>query len=348
MVTYRGNRISCYLCGVHWSAFPMPLLEQSDYRPPFWLPDGHAQSIFPALFRKVTGVVYERERITTPDDDFLDLDWRFTPQSVSAQPSLVILSHGLEGNSSSQYILGMVKHLNANGFDCLAWNFRGCSGEMNRLPRFYHSGATDDLDTVVRHALTKGYQNVYLMGFSLGGNLTLKYLGELGQNAYPELRKALVFSVPLHLSSGSAYLERWQAWVYTDRFNRSLKDKIRQKAALLPELVDASHIANVHTIRDFDNFYTSQLHGYKDAEEYYEANSSLYFLDQIRLPTRIVNAQNDPFLSRDCYPYALIKTLKQVWFQAPPQGGHCGFYQAGYKGILWSEDLALRYLLKVY
>ncbi len=330
-----------------WSAFPMPLLEQSDYRPPFWLPDGHAQSIFPALFRKVTGVVYERERISTPDDDFLDLDWRMStdPNRNGLRP-LVILSHGLEGNSSSQYILGMVKHLNAHGFDTLAWNFRSCSGEMNRLPRFYHSGATDDLDFVVRHALTKGYAEVYLMGFSLGGNLTLKYLGELAENAYPELRKALVFSVPLHLSSGSTHLERWQAWVYSDRFNRSLKDKIRQKAALLPDLINASHIDQVRTIRDFDNYYTSQLHGYPDAETYYEANSSLYFIDKIRLPTRIVNARNDPFLSRDCYPYDLCKPLKHVWLQTPPQGGHCGFYQAGYKGVLWSEELALRYLLE--
>ncbi|MFT4033651.1 MAG: alpha/beta fold hydrolase [Siphonobacter sp.] len=327
----------------------MPLIEHSDYRPPFWLPDGHAQSIFPALFRKVTGVVYQRERITTQDDDFLDLDWSLQQEenttrfTVSHSP-LVILSHGLEGNSSSQYILGMIKYLNNNGFDCLAWNFRSCSGEMNRQRRFYHSGATDDLDIVVKQALSKGYQELYLAGFSLGANLTLKYLGELGEKVHSQIQKAIVFSVPLHLSSGSTYMERWQAWVYTDRFNRSLKDKIRQKAALMPELIDASRIEEIRTIRDFDNLYTSQLHGYRDAEDYYEQNSSLYFVEQIRIPTLIVNAQNDPFLSKKCYPFDLMKKLKQVWFQAPRQGGHCGFYQAGYQGVLWSEQRALTFL----
>jgi predicted alpha/beta-fold hydrolase len=317
------------------------LIERSDYRPPLWLPDGHAQSIYPALFRKVTGVTYLRERIFTPDHDFLDLDWC---AAYPAQQRLVILSHGLEGNSQAGYILGMVRHLRRHGYDCLAWNYRSCSGEMNRQRRFYHSGATEDLDLVVRHAISRGYTEIYLAGFSLGANLTLKYLGETGENAPPEIRKAVVFSVPLHLSSGSTYLERWQAWIYTERFNRSLKRKIREKARLMPDLINAGRIDEVRTIRDFDNLYTSQLHGYRDAEDYYEHNSSLYFVDKIRLPTLIVNAQNDPFLSDRCYPLEFMKQLTFVAFEYPLQGGHCGFYPSGYRDAVWSEQRALRFL----
>jgi predicted alpha/beta-fold hydrolase len=342
----------------------MPLVETSTYRPPFWLPNGHAQSIYPALFRKVPGVTYQRERLMLPDGDFLDLDWRFAgekgegsrekefpnklPFSLFPAPfsPLVILSHGLEGDSRRQYILGMVRLLNAHGFDCLAWNFRSCSGEINSTLRFYHSGATDDLEAVVTHARGKGYQRLVLVGFSLGGNLTLKYLGEQAKKAVGEIERAVVFSVPLHLSSGSTRMESWEDRVYTARFNRTLKRKIAEKAARMPDKIDVTHLANVRTLRDFDNYYTSQLHGFKDAEDYYEQNSSIHFVDRIELPTLIVNAQNDPFLSRECYPFELVKPLPNVWLEVPSEGGHCGFLQAGYRGVLWSEERALAFLTR--
>ncbi len=339
----------------------MPLVESSTYRPPFWLPNGHAQSIYPALFRKVPGVEYQRERLVLPDGDFLDLDWSRSSMTSDQLPvtnekatkgeslvtdhwSLVILSHGLEGDSRRQYILGMVRLLNQHGFDCLAWNFRSCSGELNGTLRFYHSGATDDLESVVDHARAKGYRRISLVGFSLGGNLTLKYLGEQGKKAVGEIERAVVFSVPLHLSSGSTRMEGWEDRVYTARFNRSLKRKIAEKAARMPDKIDASHLKNVRTLRDFDNYYTSQLHGFKDAEDYYEQNSSIHFVDRIEVPTLIVNARNDPFLSPECYPFELIQPLPNVWLEAPPEGGHCGFLQAGYRGVLWSEERALSFL----
>ncbi len=209
----------------------MPFIEHADYQAPFWLPEGHSQTIFPSIFRKVEGVHYVRERILTEDGDFLDLDLSecgFNDKATSIRnpkstiENLIILSHGLEGNSTRQYIMGMVKNFNAHGFDCLAWNFRSCSEEINQTKRFYHSGATDDLDIVVKHAISKGYQHIYLVGFSLGGNLTLKFLGEKGQNLYPEVQKAVVFSVPLHLSSASKTI----GWLYDQRFVRSLNKKV--------------------------------------------------------------------------------------------------------------------------
>jgi predicted alpha/beta-fold hydrolase len=343
----------------------MPIISINDYKPPFWLPDSQSQTIFPSIFRKVEGVNYVRERIKTDDGDFIDIDEAPSAprggtfesnfldtfsKSVSKVPplgaegaSLVILSHGLEGDTSRQYITGMVKNFNAHGFDCLAWNFRSCSGEMNQTKTFYHSGATNDLETIIKHSLSKGYDKIYLVGFSLGGNLTLKYLGEKGQNLYPEIQKAITFSVPLHLSSSSKKI----GWLYTKRFNKSLIKKILEKSQRFPEFqIDTSNIAKIKTLKDFDDAYTSQLHGFIDAEDYYERNSSLYFLDKINIPTLIINAKNDPFLSKECFPFEKIKTIEKVYFQAPEMGGHCGFYPDDYQGVLWSEKRALEWFLK--
>lgn len=338
----------------------MPVIQHADYQAPFWLPEGHLQTIYPSVFRKVEGVNYVRERVSTHDGDFLDLDFSdcelfnektlienredYSRKSeiVNRKSEIVILSHGLEGDSSRQYITGMVKLFNANGFDCLAWNFRSCSGEINQTKRFYHSGATDDLDFVIKQAISKGYQKIYLVGFSLGGNLTLKFLGEKGQNLYPQVQKAVVFSVPLHLSSSSQTI----GWVYTKRFNKSLIKKIQEKSQRYPEFqLNTSNISKIKTLKDFDDCYTSQLHGFKDAEDYYERNSSLYFLDKIAIHTLIINAQNDPFLSKDCFPFEEVKHLEKVHFQAPETGGHCGFYQADYQGVLWSEKRALEWVM---
>jgi hypothetical protein len=334
----------------------MPLVEPTDYRPPRWLRGAHAQTIYPALFRKVAGVTYRRERLTLPDGDFLDLDWAVGSRQstvVSRQSGistvdyqlstvdLVILSHGLEGDSTRQYILGMVRLLNQHHFDCLAWNYRSCSGEMNATLRFYHSGATDDLHTVVQHARAKGYAKIFLVGFSLGGNLTLKYLGEQGGGA--GIERAIVFSVPLHLSSSSRRIDSGGSRVYSRRFNRSLKRKIAEKAARMPDRISAANLKKVRTLRDFDDFYTSQLHGFRDAEEYYERNSSIHFVGRIAVPTLIVNARNDPFLSAECFPFQKMEALEGVWFEAPEEGGHCGFYPADYDGTLWSERRALNF-----
>ncbi len=321
----------------------MPLIQNADYEAPFWLPDGHSQTIFPSVFRKVEGINYVRERINTPDGDFLDVDVSDckSPNHQFTQ-SQIILSHGLEGDTSRQYITGMVRNFNAHGFDCLAWNFRSCSGEMNQTKRFYHSGATDDLETIIKHSLSKGYRQLYLVGFSLGGNLTLKYLGEKGQNLYPEVQKAVTFSVPLHLSSSGKTI----GWLYTKRFCRSLNKKILEKSKRFPEFqIDTSYIPNIKTLKDFDDAYTSQLHGFIDAEDYYERNSSLYFLDKISIPTLIINAKNDPFLSKECFPFEKIKPMEKIYFQAPEMGGHCGFYPVDYQGVLWSERRALEWVM---
>ncbi len=311
-----------------------------DYRPPFPLFNGHLQTIVPNTLRRVGGVVYRRERIFTADDDFLDLDW-----SLIGAGKLAIVSHGLEGNSRRPHVLGMVKALNAAGWDALAWNFRGCSGQLNRKLRFYHAGATDDLGAVVSHALSRqAYEAIVLVGFSLGGNLVLKYLGEGRKGLSPRIRKAAVFSVPCDLRAGAVELDKWRNGIYRRRFFRTLKGKVREKAALMPGLLSAAGLDEIRTLRDFDQRYTAPLHGFGNAEDYWRRNSSLRFLAGIRVPTLIVNARNDPLLGEGCYPVKAVEGNPCLLLKVPRQGGHVGFPGAG--GPLWSERQAVSFFAR--
>ncbi len=287
------------------------------------------------MLRRVN-VSYERERLETADGDFLDLDWL-----CQGSNKLVIISHGLEGNSSRAYMKGMAHAFHVNKFDVLTWNFRGCSEEMNRRLRFYHSGATDDLDWIVRHAIQKNYTEINLIGFSLGGNLTLKYLGE--RETSPKLNKAVVFSVPLDLYASCLKISKPSNWVYANRFLKSLKGKVIQKSLMIPGL-DTKGIEKIRSLLQFDDRYTAPLHGFHGAMDYYEKCSSINFLDSIAVPTLLVNAQNDPFLSDECYPASRLKNHAFIEFESPMYGGHVGFAQFDKNGLYWSEERALSFL----
>lgn len=307
------------------------------YLPPFFLFNAHLETIYPALLRRVALTRYTRERIDTPDDDFLDIDWL-----RKGYDRLAILSHGLEGSSTRAYVKGMAKALHDRGFDVMAWNFRGCSEEMNRQRRFYHSGATDDLDTVVRHASeTRGYQAIYLVGFSLGGNLTLKYLGE--RPASPAIRRAVAISVPLDLRTSCHKISRPSNRIYANRFLRSLKRKIRIKAQLRDD-IDPSMLEGIRTLEEFDDRYTAPLHGFESALHYYEQCSALRFLNSITTPTLIINTRNDPFLSEECFPIEAVRQHRFVDLEVPSRGGHVGFTQFNKNGLYWSEQRAVEFL----
>ena len=319
----------------------MPIIQYQAYQPPAFLFNGHLQTIIPSQLRIVRGIHYERVKVKTEDQDFLLLDW-----SKRGADRLVIISHGLEGDSTRPYMLGMARAFNRAGYDALAWNFRGCGGEINDTLRFYHSGSTADLDFVLREALRQQhYQEVVLAGFSLGGNLTLKYLGEQGNRLSPLIKKAVVFSVPLDLSSCAGRISSSSNFIYNWRFLYHLKQKIRQKAALMPELLSTEHLGKIRTLKDFDDFYTAPLHGFQDADDYYAQCSSLYFLDKIRIPTLIVNAQNDPFLSEKCFFTEQTLPSDYIYFEAPKEGGHCGFMQKQIKkdDNFWSENEAVAF-----
>jgi predicted alpha/beta-fold hydrolase len=308
----------------------------ANYLPPFFLYGSHLETIFPALLRRVTLVPYARERIVTPDDDFLDLDWL-----QQGSQKVVIISHGLEGNSRRAYIKGMAKAFYSNGFDVLAWNFRGCSEEMNRQLRFYHSGATDDLETVVQHVLARGYKEISLIGFSLGGNLTLKYLGE--RTVSDTVKKAVAISVPMDLRTSCEKISRPGNRIYSNRFLKSLKAKIRMKSRYRKE-IDTSMLPGIKTLMEFDDCYTAPIHGFKHATDYYEQSSSVRFVAGIKKPTLIINTLNDPFLSRECFPDALLKDHPFVKLQILRRGGHVGFTQFNKNGLYWSEQRALEFL----
>lgn len=319
----------------------MPLISRSTYIPPAFLTNGHAQTIFSALCRVVKGVRYERERIVTPDDDFLDLDWLRI-----GSKHLVILSHGLESNSSRSYMLGMARALNQRGFDVLAWNFRGCSGEPNRQMRAYHSGATEDLHHVVQHCLAKGrHARLALVGFSLGANLTLKYLGEQGSAAHTKIAAAVCFSAPLDLAACSRAISRQP--IYNRRFLRQLVQKVLAKSARTPQPISLERLRRIKTLWEFDDCYTAPVHGFKNAEDYYAKCSSANFLDAIAVPTLIINAMDDPFLTSSCFPFERMKRLRAISFEAPCAGGHIGFVSFNSDGLYWSERRAAQFFAEM-
>lgn len=308
---------------------------------------GHAQTIVAALFRKVPPPAYQRERIDTPDGDFLDCDWLFAASPAPSRKAAII-SHGLESDSHRANVVAMARAFSLCGYDALAWNFRGCSGEPNRKARAYHSGATEDLRVVLDYARSKRrYEEIYLVGLSLGGNLTLKFLGEEGERLSPDVKKAVAFSAPCDLRGSSERLSRLSNRLYERRFLRSLKEKIALKAKLFPQEISLAPYEQkkIKTLRDFDDFYTAPLHGFASADDYYHQCSSKRFLSRIRIPTLIVNAKNDVFLSPSCYPFDEAKASDFVFLETPKSGGHLGFVTAeAWHGLYWSEMRALGFI----
>ena len=321
----------------------MPVITPSSYRPPIGFGSGHAQSIYPAVFRRVKNVTARRERIDTPDGDFLDLDW-----SPRVRRRLAVLSHGLEGSSSQPYIQGMATALCARDWDCLAWNFRGCSGEPNRSVGSYHSGATGDLQVLLDHVFnTTDYEEVALVGFSLGGNITLKYLGDQRGEIDPRICAAVAFSVPCDLASSAGKMAGFAQRIYMRRFLKTLRAKIRQKMEAFPGKVVDHGLDAMRTFRQFDEKYTAPLNGFDGALDYWARCSSKPVLGKIRVPTLLVNAQDDPFLAQACHPYEEAAGSDQFFFENPQGGGHVGFVPRDRAGEYWSETRAAEFLEEI-
>jgi len=318
----------------------MPVVSSAYPGGPFYLFNGHLQTIIPGLFRKVKNVKYRRERIFIPDGDFLDLDW----SEVGGQ-ALAILSHGLEGSADRPYIKGMVSAMNHAGLDALAWNFRSCSGEANKLLQTYHMGASDDLQLVVEHALRiNKYREIYLLGFSMGGNITLHYLGKNPDQVPQAVKRAAVFSVPCHISSAAKKMASLENQIYMQRFLKSLHKKLTDKMALMPDEMNLEGYHKLKTFPEFDDRFTAPIHGYKNAEDYYESCSSRQFLSQIRIPTLLVNAQNDPFLSPECFPVPEAEANPFFFLEMPQNGGHVGFTESFFKNQYYMDKRAVEFI----
>lgn len=318
----------------------MPIIEKSTYgSPPRMLFNGHFETIVPSIFRKVVGVNYQRERIDTPDKDFLDLDW-----SKVGSDKLLIISHGLEGSSERHYARGLAKLFNQNGYDVLAWNNRTCGGEMNLQPIMYHHGASYDLKTVIDHVeKTKAYESYYLAGISMGGAQTLKYLGENGLDLNSKIKKAAVYSAPCNLPDSAATLKEKRNAFYKKRFLGKLKAKMFLKGQQFPGLVDLDLLKTVKEFDTFDTHFTAKIHGFKDGNDFYHSVSADNWMKNIQIPTLIINALNDPLLMDRCYPVDLARNHQHLILEMPARGGHTGFIVKGQE-FTWAEYRFLEFL----
>lgn len=319
----------------------MPYLSTSSYTAPFWLPGGHIQTMFPNLFRKSDEIGMERTRIPTPDGDEICLDIASSRHNKSH--IAVILSHGLEGDSRRHYMLGMCRVFTGMGWDCIARNFRSCGGEMNKTPKMYHSGDTDDLHAVVKHGLKLGYKHLLLVGFSMGGNQILKYLGEYPFRVPAEVRAAVTFSVPCDLPGSAVELGKLKNAVYMRYFMKSLRQKVRAKHELFPQLYPVKGLDRIRTFAEFDERYTAPIHGFASAKDYWQRAASLPFLNRIRIPTLLVNAANDPFLSAQCSPVHIAESSPVFFLETPKYGGHVGFASGLGAREYWSEIRAVSF-----
>ncbi|MBX9734903.1 MAG: alpha/beta fold hydrolase [Chitinophagaceae bacterium] len=318
----------------------MPVLAQPVFKAPFWQWNGHLQSILPSIFRKVNFTYAKRERLELSDGDFIDLDWSTAKKKVD---KLVIITHGLEGDSSRHYVTGVAQLFTANGYDALGWNCRSCGGELNRLPRFYHHGDANDLRAVIQHAIQLyGYKKIVLVGFSMGGSLTLRAVAEFPEDVPSEVKATISFSVPCSLKGSVDALATKANAIYLNRFLRKLGKKIKGKAALYPTLIDASNYDAIRSFIEFDNRYTAPLHGFADAFDFYERASVGPLLHQIKIPSLIVQAQNDPFLLPVCMPIEAATNNPQIFLEMPVNGGHCGFREQG-SAYSWAEKRALAF-----
>jgi predicted alpha/beta-fold hydrolase len=309
------------------------------YAPARWLSGPNLMTIFGPLLRPGPRVPVRRERWELPDGDFVDVDRMSGPRDAP----LLLLLHGLEGSSSAHYIRGMLAEARARGWRALALNFRGCSGDMNRLVRSYHSGETGDLDELVRRARGEA-DRIVLAGCSLGGNVLVKWLGEQGASAPREIKAASALCVPFDLRLSAQTLDSpgfWR-WVYRTRFLRTLKRKSLEKLAKFPGAADAERVGRARTLFEFDDALTARVHGFEGALDYYAQSSSGRFVDRVRVPLLLLSAADDPFIPAECIPRT---DNPSVTTEISAKGGHLGFVEGPpWRPRFYAERRAIGFL----
>lgn len=298
----------------------MPILK-SDFSPTLPFKNGHFNTMYRPLFMKDT-CTYLRKRITTWDHDFIDLDF-----SLVGSKTLVLLIHGLEGSSESKYITAASNHLNTQGLDAVCFNLRSCSGEDNLLLATYHSGKTEDVDFVVNHLLKNyDYEDLIIVGFSLGGNLTLKYLGEYHQKLSEKIKGGIAVSVPIDIGTSELELDKLKNKLYVEMFFKTMKNKVLEKAFKFPEYnLDKAKLFKATKFKHLEYLYTVPVFGFKSPEDYWEKASAKPYISSIDRPTLLINAKDDTFLSPECYPRKEALNSDNFYLEIPNYGGHCGF-----------------------
>ncbi|QAU33644.1 alpha/beta fold hydrolase [Janthinobacterium sp. 17J80-10] len=316
-------------------------MSAATYTAPGWLPGGHLQTIYPATAIAKPAAPFRRERWDAPDGDFVDIDF------IDGQPGqpFIVLFHGLEGSSASHYSRALMAHIAALGWSGAVPHFRGCSGELNRAPRFYHSGDAAEIDWVLRRlkivADRRGCSKFHACGVSLGANALLRWLGE-SQHQADFVDAACAISAPLDLAGGGAALSRGLNMIYTRVFLNTLKPKCLAKLQQFPGLFDRDVMLESRNLYEFDNIVTAPLHGYRNTEDYWHRASARHVLSDITVPTLVMNAQNDPFLPAHHLPQ---KAAPCVTLDFPKHGGHVGFATGPFPGrIDWLPQRMLRFL----
>lgn len=308
---------------------------------PWWLPGAHLQTVYP-LLRKPAPPPLRRERVETPDGDFVDFDWL---DAADPAAPLVVLFHGLEGSSASHYARSLLHALHALGWRGVVPHFRGCSGEPNRLPRAYHSGDSDEIDWMLARLTSfAGTAPLFAVGVSLGGNALLKWLGERGAAARARITAAVAICPPLDLAVSGHALARGLNRGYTRHFLATLKPKALAKLPLHPELFDRERLLRADTLYAFDDVYTGPVHGFRGADDYWTRASARPWLRSIELPTLLLTAANDPFVPAAALPTP-AQCAPQLRHEHQASGGHVGFVTGRWPGHLrWLPERVLDFL----
>jgi uncharacterized protein len=320
------------------------------FKPPAWLRNPHAQTLYAACLAPRPRIAFERERWPTPDGDTIDLDWLacgpgIAPRGADRPLPLIVLFHGLEGNSSSHYARTLMHATSRRGWRGVVVHFRGCGGEPNRLPRAYHSGDTAELDWILRRMRTQYASGpVCPIGVSLGGNVLLKWLGEGAKRALDVVAAACAVSAPMDLVAAGDALDHGFNKIYTWNFLRTLRRKSLEKLVRFPRSLDAEQTRRARSLRAFDDAVTAPLHGFIDAQDYWTRASSKPWLAHITVPTLVLNAQDDPFLPAPALPQR-ENVSTHVTLELPAHGGHVGFVTGRFPGSLeWMPQRVLGFI----
>ncbi len=313
------------------------------FRPAWWARGRHIQTVWGRLFRRKQEVTMRRARWTTPDGDFLDIDFMDGPVQ---SPQLFVI-HGLEGSSQREYVRGFLARARRRGWRGVALNFRSCSGVPNRAPRLYHSGDSRELNWVIGELCKRDPGAPILpVGISVGGNVLLKWLGERGEGAPDEVVAAVAISTPFDLAAAAAEMSRGLGRVYSHYFLRSLKAKALQKARDYPDRLDAVAVLAARNWRQYDDAVTAPLHGFRDADDYWARSSSMRVLENIRRPTLLISARDDPFIPASSLPLKQVEGSRWLRAEFSEKGGHAGFVGGRFpwRPVYWAERRAVEFL----
>lgn len=319
------------------------MIPQNGFQAPPWLRNGHAQTLWPHFFRRAPDVPLREDTLDLPDGDCLRLAW-----APPAPGPVVIVLHGLGGCAHSGYALGLLRRLHREGYQGVVMQFRGAGGVPNRLPRFFHAGETGDLQTTALHVRSRfPHRPMAVVGFSMGGIITLNWLAEHGPDC--PVDTAITVSTPLRLAECSRHLNKGLSRIYQWELVRGLKRMVTTKLATQPLTVEPAQLRSIRTLWDFDDRLTGPLHGFRDAVEYYTRCSPIHRLARIRTPTLLLQAADDPFIPRDTLPHASA-VPPDVYMELSQHGGHVGFVNGPtpVRPVYWLEDRIAGHLRQAF